>query len=164
MPQRINGGLALAAAGAVLLLVSLFLDWFQPGGTAWTVFELNDLLLAALGVLVLGIAALSLIGSPRGRQVAEGSIPFAGLGALIIVVATLIQPPPSALHSSPRVGAWLGLVGAAMIGVGGLLLRARIAVVVTPRTRAAPPRPQPAEPEEPVDQAETQPLRRDPDL
>jgi hypothetical protein len=164
MPQRINGGLVLAAAGAALLLVSLFLDWFEPGGTAWTVFELNDLVLAALGLLVLGIAAMSLIGSPRAPQVAEGSIPFAGLGALIIVVATLIQPPPAALHSSPRVGAWLGLVAAAMIGLGGLLLRTRIAVVVTPRTRPAPPRRQPEEPAEPVDQAETQQLRRDPDL
>jgi hypothetical protein len=117
-----------------------------------------------LGLLVLGIAAMSLIGSPRAPQVAEVSIPFAGLGALIIVVATLIQPPPAALDSSPRVGAWLGLVAAALIGLGGLLLRTRIAVVVTPRTRPAPPRPQPAEPEEPVDQAETQPLRREPDL
>jgi hypothetical protein len=135
MLKRIDGGLVLAALGAGGLILSLFLDWYAQGRDAWTVFEINDLVLAALGVLVLVICASRVLGSPRLRAAPEGSISYAGAGALIIVVATLIQPPPSAAHGSPQVGAWLALVASAAIALGGLLLRARVSVVVTLRSR-----------------------------
>src|ERR671935_508580 len=102
MPERLDGGLVVAAIGAALLFVSLFLDWFDPGGTAWTVFELNDLVLAALALSTLFIAAVSLLARARPQRFPTGGIPYAGAGALIIVVGMLIQHPPSALHSSPQ--------------------------------------------------------------
>ena len=136
MPERVNGGLALSAIGALALLVSLFLDWYEPGRSAWTVFEINDLVLAALALLVLGIAVADVATRPdASRYVPEGSVLFAGIGALIIVVATLIQPPPAALHASAQVGAWIALVGAVLITTGGILLRASISVVITLRSR-----------------------------
>ena len=136
MPERINGGLALSAIGAVVLVVSLFLDWYAPGRSAWTVFEFQDLVLAWVGVFVLGIAVADVAASPESRRyVPEGSVLWAGIGALIIVVATLIQPPPPALHDSPEAGAWIALVGAVLITAGGILLRARISVVITLRPR-----------------------------
>src|SRR5436190_20720142 len=111
MPQRMNGGLVVAAIGAVILIVSLFLDWFAPARSAWTVFELNDLLLAGLGLLVLAVAATDLTGrSEAGRYLPEGSVLYAGIGALVIVAASLIQPPPTGVHSAREVGAWLALV------------------------------------------------------
>jgi len=176
MPERINGGLALAAVGAVVLLVSLFLDWFSPSLTAWTVFELNDLVLAGLALLCLAVAAEITFRPGRGAIAGEGSILYAGIGALIIVVAALIQHPPAVLHRSPEVGAWLALVGAVMITAGGVLTRARISIVVAlkPRPRdpmstvrvagrpegAMPSDPPPMdEPEPPVsDQTETRPF------
>ena len=33
----------LAGVGAIALIVSLFLDWFKPGITAWDAFEVLDL-------------------------------------------------------------------------------------------------------------------------
>lgn len=162
MPERINGGLALAGLGAVVLIVSLFLDWFEPSRSAWTVFELNDLVLAALALFTLASAVAGLTGSSRSLPyLPEGSIPYAGLGALIIVVATLIQPPPTAIHSSPKVGAWLGLAAAVLITAGGVLLRARISVVVTlrsPQRRRKPTvrvanRPEGKAPEPPAEEA-----------
>ncbi len=125
----------LAALGALALLVSLFLSWYEPGRDAWTVFEINDLVLAALGLLVLATSVLGLIGSSRPSYAPEASIPYAGLGALIIVVATLIQAPPSAAHGSPQLGAWLALGAAVAMTLGGLLLKARISVVITLRPR-----------------------------
>ena len=170
MPERVNGGLALAAIGAVALLVSLFLNWYEPNRSAWTVFELNDLVLAALALLVLGIAVADVAARADTRYVPEGSVLYAGIGALIIIVANLIQPPPAALHDSLEVGAWIGLVGAILITVGGVLLRARIAVVITTRsregssTRATTTEPDAArfsQPATPPEGTETRPLPRE---
>src|SRR5919204_2119721 len=174
MHERLDGGLVVAAIGAALLFVSLFLDWFEPGRTAWTVFELNDLVLAALALSTLFVAAMGLLARTPPPRVPTGSIPYIGAGALIIVVGTLIQHPPSALHSSPEVGAWLAFVGAALIAGGGVLQRARISIVVTRRTgresgpRAAAARPVEQSPPpfddrsaEP-DQTETRLLRDEP--
>jgi hypothetical protein len=176
MPERFDGGVALAAIGAVLLFVSLFLDWFEPGRSAWTVFELNDLVLAALALATLFVAALTLFAQDPRPHLPTGSIPYAGAGAMIIVAGTLIQHPPSALHSSPQVGAWLALVGAATIVAGGILQRARISIVVTRRAGresgrrpGATPPPEPAVESPPPfedrglesDRAETRPLRDD---
>lgn len=133
MPTRINGGSVLAGLGGLLVFVSLFLDWFEPSRTAWTVFEISDLVLAALAAITLVAAAGSL--RPSTWLPSERTIPYAGIGALIIVVATLIQHPPTALHSSPEIGAWLALLGAAMVTAGGFLMRARVSIVVTLRPR-----------------------------
>ena len=50
-------GPVVAALGAVLLVVSLFLDWYESpvrgGITGFTVFEFLDLLLTALAVVIL---------------------------------------------------------------------------------------------------------------
>jgi hypothetical protein len=53
MPERINGGQALVVLGAAALIVSLFLHWYEPGRSAWTVFEVWDLALAAIGIAAL---------------------------------------------------------------------------------------------------------------
>ena len=39
MRERFDAGTGLVALGAVLLLVSLFVDWYDPSGDAWAVFE-----------------------------------------------------------------------------------------------------------------------------
>src|ERR671932_21440 len=51
--ERFDAGTGLVALGAVLLLVSLFVNWYDPGGDAWAVFESVDLLLAAAAVACL---------------------------------------------------------------------------------------------------------------
>ena len=38
MRERFDAGTGLVAVGAVLLLVSLFIDWYHPGGDAWAFF------------------------------------------------------------------------------------------------------------------------------
>jgi hypothetical protein len=139
MPERINGGFALAAIGALVLFISLFLNWFEPGFDAWTVFEIEDLLLAALALFTLYAVAGNLRSSARPPAISEASIRYAGLAALTLVVATLIQHPPAFVHRSPQSGAWLALLGAAMITVGGFVLRGRLSIVVTlsPRDRTS---------------------------
>jgi hypothetical protein len=145
MPERINGGRALVVVGAIALIVSLFLDWFQPGVTAWTAFESVDLLLAALAVAALAIALGGAV-NPQG-SLAPRWLPALGIAALVIVVAALVNHPPAAIGRSAETGAWVALGAAAALAVGGILGATRISLVITLRPReeetewsdAAPP-------------------------
>ena len=67
-PRSLEGGILLIGAGAILLLVSLFLEWYQPGVDAWEIFEVWDLVLAVLAIVALVAVAGRLgFGAPRPR-------------------------------------------------------------------------------------------------
>jgi hypothetical protein len=129
-----DAGSLVAAFGALLVFVSLFLKWFDPGGSAWTVFEIIDLLLAALSV-----TTLALSGARWGlirRSVWKLPLWVPGATAFVLVVSQLINHPPAAQGSHIETGAWIALVGTALMLAGGLLARGR--VVITIRPSAAP--------------------------
>jgi hypothetical protein len=110
--------------------VSLFLDWYEPGVTAWTVFEVLDLVLAALALgCLLGAAARLGLELPGGREVWDR---FAVLGvlALVLVLSQVINHPPAAVGEDTKTGLWLGLGGAALLALGGLLSVTRISFAV----------------------------------
>lgn len=145
MPRRVDAGALVAAVGALLLLVALFLDWFgtdADGYTAWTVFEVIDLLLAAIALL-----AISTLLSRTGveRRAPEAPLFALGAAALVIVAAQLLNHPPAATELDPKTGAWLGLAGAALLLAGAVMSLARISLAVEGRERGAP-----AEPAEPA--------------
>jgi hypothetical protein len=174
VPERINGGQALAGLGGAILFISLFLDWFGPAGggqgaDAWTVFELSDLILAALALFVLAIALNPLL--QLGLRLPVGSVPWAGAGALIIVAGSLIQKPPAVIHGSVEAGAWLGLAATLLMLAGGILSTARISLVIS-RSPARTPPPQsrpaagpatapPTEPEPGASETATRPIRNE---
>ncbi len=151
----------VVALGAVLLLVSLFLDWYgfgsgpdSDGLSAWTAFELVDLILALLALAAIAAAIESLLRSRPRLPERIGAI--AGPAALLLVAASLINEPPAAqgFDSDLEIGAWLGLAGAALMCAGALLAFNRISLVVTPRERATTTPPPPATSSE----TETRPL------
>ena len=117
----------LALAGAILMPVSLSLDWYtvNTGDSTfvlkgWDVFELVD----ALMVLVAGAVLLLFVARPPylGRALMV-------LGAFIggVIVVQLIDRP-SLLYfagdTSIEIGAWLGLLGSALLVAAGALSRA----------------------------------------
>jgi hypothetical protein len=136
MPERINGGLVLVVLGAVGLIVSLSLDWFRPGLSAWTVFEIVDLLLATLAVAALAIAIGQTL-DPAGSlaRLSPRWLPAVGIAALVMVTEALINHPPAAVDHSTKSGAWIALGAAAALTVGGLLSTARVSLVITLRPR-----------------------------
>ena len=142
--QRIDVGPPIALLGALLLLVSLFLDWYEPGFSAWTVFELLDLALAGLALgCLLGAAARLGLDLPGGRALANR---FAVLGvvALVLVLSQVVNHPPAAVDCDPETGLWLGLGGAGLMALGGLLSITRISLAVDvegrePRRQDGPP-------------------------
>jgi hypothetical protein len=157
MPERINGGQALVVLGALALVVSLFLHWFEPSRSAWTVFEVWDLVLAAIGVAAVAAAIpIRLSGASGEPVVSRRWLPALGTAALIIVVVALVNHPPAARGAGLEIGAWIALAGSILLTAGAVLSRARISLVITLRStdqpRSTPPRepaPAPAEPADP---------------
>ncbi|MCA1689746.1 MAG: hypothetical protein LC720_04675 [Actinobacteria bacterium] len=124
-----QSGLVLAAVGAALLLVSLWLDWYKlPGFTisAWSAFEVWDLVLAGIAVAVILTAATDM-GWWRGPTHTVGVLVL-GIAAVVIVASQLINRPPSALHSAIGGGGWLALAGAALMALGALVAESHLAL------------------------------------
>ena len=127
MTRRFEVGPLLVAIGAVLLLIALFLAWFGLR-TAWDVFELTDLLLAALalGGLVLSAGALA----PEVLDVDARWLPWVAGAALAIVAVQLLDPPPAALARPRSEGAWIALAASALMVVGTVLTLGRVSFAV----------------------------------
>ena len=116
---QIGLGPLLAGVAAVILLISLFLDWFEPGLTAWTAFEIIDLLLAAIALAMLA----SVIAAVAPRMLAwRPSVPLwlLGAAAFVLVTSQLLNHPPAAQESDLEVGAWLAFGASLLAIVAGL--------------------------------------------
>ena len=117
MPYR-----AVAAGGfaaGLLLFVSLFVEWWSPGVSGWTAFEILDLLIAATAVYAFGACAAAALGDgwPREARV----LPLVGGIAFLIILVQILDPPPSVPDdTSLSTGAWMALLGAAGITAAGL--------------------------------------------
>lgn len=128
MRERFDAGSGLVAVGAVLLLVSLFIDWYQPGGDAWVVFEWLDVALA-------GAAIACLIGlAPRFTGLGR-AVPVIALSALAVVIVQLISAPPAVRGSDLDSGAWVALAATVLMALGASLAAASISVTVDVRER-----------------------------
>jgi peptidoglycan/LPS O-acetylase OafA/YrhL len=136
MPERFDGGRLLLAVGAIVVLISLFVDWFKPDLTAWTVFEVEDLVLAAIAIGALLAVLAEALPSVGLRPPAAWVLPALGVAALVLVVASLLNHPPAAVGRPPDTGAWIALAGSLTMVLGALLGMGRVSVVVTRR----PPR------------------------
>jgi hypothetical protein len=126
--ERFDAGTGLVALGAILLLVSLFLDWFDPSGDAWAVFELVD--------IVLALAAIACLVAVVPRYAALGrAVPVIAFVTLFVVAVQIVDKPPGARGDDIAAGAWLALGGAALMAVGAALSAASISITVDVRGR-----------------------------
>jgi hypothetical protein len=123
--RRIEAGPLLVLLGAVLLLVALFLDWYVPGLTAWDVFELLDLVLAALavGAALTAAAQLGALAGPDPR-----GLPWCCGAAFLLVVATVFDAPPAASSADADTGLWVALAAVVVMGIGAVLVGARVKI------------------------------------
>ena len=146
--RRFPAGPVVAALGGLLLLVSLFLDWFDDF-TAWTIFEVLDLVLAAIALASFATLVRELgVPLPRLRVIAAGALLPLALTAFVIVVSQHVNHPPAGVDRDPDVGAWLALAATAVMLAGAVLAAARIslAVDVAPGDSEAPTVQQPPPP------------------
>lgn len=127
MTRRFEVGPILVALGAIVLLVSLFLDWYG-GLTAWDAFEVVEVMLAALGVTALVIAAGLL--APELEYVERRWLPAVVLGVVLIVAAEIVNPPPAAGDQAAATGAWIAAGSALVMFAGAVLTFGRVSLAV----------------------------------
>ena len=98
MSRRFEVGPILVALAAIVLLVSLFLDWYGSL-TAWDAFEVVEVLLGALAVLAFAIALGQLV--PDVDYADRRWLPAVVLAIAVLVAAEIINPPPAAGGQDP---------------------------------------------------------------
>jgi hypothetical protein len=115
-----NGGELLALAGAVCLIVSLTLPWYENAEgklSAWSTFgpAVVLLMLAATAALVLVLATVTERTPALPVAAAVWGVPFGLLGVTAAIVRLLERPDHA---TSLCAGAWLALVGAVAVLLG----------------------------------------------
>jgi hypothetical protein len=128
MTRRFELGPIIVAASSLLLLVSLFLDWYTVSLSAWDVFELVDLLLAALAVAAIVLAAGAFLadvdlGDRRWLPAVAGA-------ALVLVAVSIVNSPPAAAGRDVDTGAWVALAATLGMLIGAVLSLGRISFSV----------------------------------
>jgi hypothetical protein len=128
MSRRFEIGPILVAVGAVVLIVSLFLDWYGSL-TAWQAFEVVEVLLGSLGVAALVIAVGQLI--PDLEYIERRRLPVVVLAVAVLVAAEIIDPPPAAGDQAPASGAWIAFAAAIVMLAGAVLTASRVRFAVS---------------------------------
>jgi hypothetical protein len=122
-------GPLVAAIGAVLLIVSLFLDWYEGDLEAFTVYEFLDLLLVLMALVTIASLAggLGLVRPAPSPAVSLGVSVF----TVLLVLSQVINDPPAVANSGAdkEIGIWLALAGAVLMVAGSVLAFARISLV-----------------------------------
>jgi hypothetical protein len=99
------------------------LPWYSAGGqdaTAWQAFSVVDLFIAAAAAAGLSVGLCILFRISVSYPVAGSTVTaLFGAIALVLIVWRLLDPPASGLDR--EVGAWLGLLAAAGLTIGGYL-------------------------------------------
>jgi hypothetical protein len=131
-------GPLVAAIGAVLLIVSLFLDWYEADLEGFTVFEFLDLLLV-LGALATIASLAGGMGLVRPAPSPRISLAVA-VFVVYVVVSQLLNDPPAVANSDAgkEVGIWLALGGGALMVAGSVLAFARISLAFEARSGPGP--------------------------
>jgi hypothetical protein len=128
MTRRFEAGPILVAVGAIVLIVSLFLDWYGSL-TAWDAFEVVEVLLAALGATALVIAIGELM--PDVEIGDRRWLPAIVLAVAVLVAAEIINPPPAAGGQDPASGAWIAFAAAVVMFLGTVLTFGRVRFAVS---------------------------------
>jgi hypothetical protein len=130
-----NVGRVLSAVGACLLIVTLFVVWYDIGrtaaegsttGTGWETFP-------RLRIAVLLGAILTLITAiPRQTRPVLIARTVLGLAVGALIMRRIIDPPDLSAPLHPQLGMWLAFLGALMVAIGGLVDTGRRVVAAYP--------------------------------
>jgi hypothetical protein len=131
--KRLRLGEWVAAVGGVGLFASLFASWYgtsipvgetaidlTAGFSAWQSFDVLDIVLVLVAALAVALAVLQATQRSPTLPVGAGvlTVLAGAVAALLIAYRIVNQPGPNEFFEV-REGAWLGLIAAVAIAVGG---------------------------------------------
>jgi hypothetical protein len=118
-PSRIRPGELAAGACGLLLLVALFVPWFERA-TAWEAFTVVDFLLATVAAAAVALPVISASNSKPDAPISAAALTaLGGIVASILVLYRLLDPLGD---GSRRAGLYLG--AAAALGIAATAWRA----------------------------------------
>jgi len=131
--RRLRLGERIAAIGAVLLFVDLFIDWYGlrvqslrptsdlPTKSAFSALHILSPLLLVLVLTALMLAALTAAQRSVSLPIAASVIltAFGGVMTILVLYRVLVNEPGRDEFTTLRVGAWLGPILCAAITYGG---------------------------------------------
>jgi hypothetical protein len=180
LTRRFDIGPFVLALAALVLLVSLFLPWMDfgtavqslpvgaPDGSvnAWRLFEITDLVLAALAIAAV-VAAAGLV-TPSVDLVDRRYVPWI-VGAAFVLVANQLIEPVRGLGDRGT-GLWLAFAATIVMFIGAVLSLTKVSVAVgvegrdrRRRVAAVDHRPPPTEAGAPVQRSSTSLLNDPPE-
>lgn len=157
--NRSRYGLMVSAFGAVVLIVSVFLPWYEvtvavhasTGAAAGHRLALVTAhrALHEVNILLLVLAALAILDALVPLARGDGQVPGGAGGAVVLlgalaaalVLYRMLAPPGPSLgvtELSLREGAWLALLGSLAIAVGGMWPRSIDIMAPASAPRPAP--------------------------
>jgi hypothetical protein len=114
--RRLRHGEWMAGIAGAVLLVSLFLDWYDAAN-AWESFAVTDVVLAisALMGIALAVTAAAQRTTAVPQAISALTAPVALVAAVLAAIHAISLPDGA---SSREIGLWLGLAGAVGVLVG----------------------------------------------
>lgn len=159
--SRISLGERIAGAGAVALLICLFLPWYgveidfgggssaSGNATGWEALSIIDILLFLIVLVTIGVVAAKAAGSLPSLPAPPAQILLgAGVFALLLVLFRIIDVPtpdgvPDAVEDDldigRKVGVFLSLIAAGAMAYGGFSAQSGPAPRPAPSQRPEPP-------------------------
>jgi hypothetical protein len=119
-----NLGRVLSAVGACLLIVTLFVVWYDIDRTAaegtttatgWQAFPRLRIAVLLGAILTLATAI------PRQTRPVLVARTVLGLGVGALIMRRIIDTPDLSVPSHPQLGIWLAFLGAILVALGGLV-------------------------------------------
>lgn len=138
-------GAVIAALGGLVLIVSLFLTWYEVAGagiaesitdviddvagsnlgsevrrTGWESFEFTDLICAFAGILAIGRGLVVLTGDDDNPPIPGPLLVTVLGGVAVAAIAYRIANPPG-IGYNREIGIWIALLGAAAVAYGSAI-------------------------------------------
>jgi hypothetical protein len=123
-------------AGLLLILIMFIFDWFAVKGVpnvggldAWDGYSVTDIVLFVTALAAIGLPLMAASDAETGLPVALSAIVTAlGIASVILVIISILSPPGytvpftgRSVDTTTNVGAFLGLIAAVAVTVGGWL-------------------------------------------
>jgi hypothetical protein len=128
-PKRLSYGALAAGIGGVVLIISLFLNWFSAGGfgqSGWESLKITDIVLFLLGLVAIGYALLELTGANVRLPVRrEHALTVIGIIVTTLTLDILIE------GTNQAIGLILATLASIAILVGGILAERRPEMALT---------------------------------